>query len=86
MEARFWVETVTEGGQRFMAAWRKEEVDANRHLQYYNINIIKREERGSGTRKVSGDRTRKRRTCEATAAGLVDEPKEPCTGARPTET
>ena len=28
-----WVETVTEGGQRFMAAWRKEEVDATRHHQ-----------------------------------------------------
>ena len=28
-----WVETVTEGGRRFMAAWRKEEVDAARHLQ-----------------------------------------------------
>ena len=26
-----WVETVTEGGRRFMAAWRKEEVDAARH-------------------------------------------------------
>ena len=28
-----WVETVTEGGRRFMAAWRKEEVDAARHRQ-----------------------------------------------------
>ena len=27
------VETVTEGGQRFMAAWRKEQVDAARHRQ-----------------------------------------------------
>ena len=26
-------ETVTEGGRRFMAAWRKEEVDAARHRQ-----------------------------------------------------
>ena len=26
-----WVETVTEGGRRFMAAWRKEDVDAARH-------------------------------------------------------
>ena len=26
-----WVETVTEGGRRFMAAWRKEEVAAARH-------------------------------------------------------
>ena len=28
-----WVATVTEGGRRFMAAWRKEEVDAARHRQ-----------------------------------------------------
>ena len=28
-----WVETVTEGGRRFTAAWRKEEVDAARHRQ-----------------------------------------------------
>ena len=28
-----WVETVTEGGRRFMAAWGEEEVDAARHHQ-----------------------------------------------------
>ena len=28
-----WVETVTEGGRRSMAALRKEEVDAARHRQ-----------------------------------------------------
>ena len=28
-----WVKTVTEGGRRFMASWRKEEVDATRHRQ-----------------------------------------------------
>ena len=28
-----WVETVAEGGRRFMAAWRKKEVDAARHRQ-----------------------------------------------------
>ena len=27
------LETVTEGGRRFMAAWRKEDVDAARHRQ-----------------------------------------------------
>ena len=27
------VETVTEGGRRFLAEWRKEEVDAARHRQ-----------------------------------------------------
>ena len=28
-----WVEAVTEGGRRFMAAWREEEEDAARHRQ-----------------------------------------------------
>ena len=28
-----WVATVAEGGRRFMAAWRKEEVDAARHRE-----------------------------------------------------
>ena len=32
LKAEVWIETVTENGRRFMAAWRKEEVDAaNRH-------------------------------------------------------
>ena len=33
LEAEVWVETVTEGGRRFMAAWRKEELDATRNRQ-----------------------------------------------------
>ena len=33
LKGEVWVETVTEGGRRFMAAWRKEEVDAARHRQ-----------------------------------------------------
>ena len=33
LNAEVWVETVTEGGRRFMAAWRKEEVGAARHRQ-----------------------------------------------------
>ena len=28
-----WIETATEGGQRFMVAWRKEGVNAVRHRQ-----------------------------------------------------
>ena len=32
-KAEVWVETVTEGGQRFMATWRKEEVDVARPHQ-----------------------------------------------------
>ena len=33
LEAEVWVETVTEGGQMFMAAWRKYEVNATRLRQ-----------------------------------------------------
>ena len=33
LKAEVWVETVTEGGRRFMAAFRKEEEDAARHRQ-----------------------------------------------------
>ena len=33
LEAEVWVETVTEDGRRFMAAWRKEEVDSASHRQ-----------------------------------------------------
>ena len=33
LEAEVWVETITGGGRRFMAAWRKEEVDAARYHQ-----------------------------------------------------
>ena len=28
LKAEVWVDTVTEGGRRFMVAWRKEQVDA----------------------------------------------------------
>ena len=33
LQAEEWVEAVTKGGRRFMAAWRKEEIDAARHRQ-----------------------------------------------------
>ena len=33
LKAEVWVEAVTEGGRRFMAAWREEEEDAARHGQ-----------------------------------------------------
>ena len=32
-KAEIWVEGVTEGGRRFMAAWKEEEEDAARHRQ-----------------------------------------------------
>ena len=33
LKAEVWVDTVTEGGRRFMAAWREEDVDAARYRQ-----------------------------------------------------
>ena len=33
LKAEVWVETVRQGGRRFMAVWKKEEVDAARHRQ-----------------------------------------------------
>ena len=33
VKAEVWVEAITEGGRRFMAAWRQEEEDAARHRQ-----------------------------------------------------
>ena len=33
LKAEVWVEVVTEGGRRFMVAWREEEEDAARHRQ-----------------------------------------------------
>ena len=33
LKTEVWVQTVTEGGRKFMVAWRKEEVDAARHRQ-----------------------------------------------------
>ena len=33
LKTEVWVEAVTEGGRRFMAAWREEEEDAARHRQ-----------------------------------------------------
>ena len=58
-----------------MAARRKEEVDAPRH----------RQEKSEATRlgKLLHGSVE---FCEATPIGLVDEPKESCTGARRTKT
>ena len=33
LKAEVWVEAVTEGGRRFMAAWREEEEDTARQRQ-----------------------------------------------------
>ena len=33
LKAEVWVDTVTEGGQRFMATWKKEDIVAARYRQ-----------------------------------------------------
>ena len=33
LKTEVWVEAVMKGGRRFMAAWKEEEEDANRHRQ-----------------------------------------------------
>ena len=79
LDAEVWVQAVTEVGRMFMAGRRKEEVDAARHRQ-------EKRERESKRDWESCYPTPRRRTCEATPIGLVDEPKESYTGARRTET
>ena len=78
LEAEVWVETITEGGRRFMVAWREVEVDAARHRQ------VEREATRLGSKVVIAHDSVK--CCEATPIGLVDEPMKSCTGARRTET
>ena len=51
LKTEVWVETVTEGGRRFMAAWRKEEVNAARHCKE------KREATGLGRKLLSHTET-----------------------------
>ena len=73
LKAEEWVEAVTERGRRFMAAWRKEEVDAVRH----------RQAKGEAERLGKLYRTRKRRILRSdTPIGLADDRKKPCTDAR----
>ena len=67
LKAEVWVEAVTEGGRRFMAAWREEEEDAARHRQ-----TSPGEERGNETEKVAIAHGSVE-CCEATPIGLADE-------------
>ena len=67
-----WLATVTERGRRLMATWRKEDEDAARH----------RQEKREANESRNPYRTWKRRTSEVGPIGLVDEPKESCTGMR----
>ena len=63
LKAEMWVDTVREGGWRFMAAWRKEEVDAARHRQK------KREATRLGN--LLSQKGAVVEFCEATPIGLV---------------
>ena len=65
LKAEVWVEAVTEGGRRFMAAWRGEE--RGRRGQ-----ISPGEERSNETGKVAIAH-RSVEFCEATPIGLADE-------------
>ena len=63
LKAEVWVEAVTEGGRRFMAAWRKEEEDAARHAR--------RRERQRDWESCNAHGSVE--FCEATLIGLADE-------------
>ena len=68
LEAEVRVEAVTEGGRRFMAAWRKEELDVRGQTS-------PGEERDNEAGKVVIARGSVE-FCEATPIGLADESKE----------
>ena len=65
LKAEVWVEAVTEGGRRFMAAWREEEENAARHRQ------DKREATILG--KLQSHTEASLEFCEATPISLADE-------------
>ena len=78
LEAGVWVESATEGGRIFMAAWRKlEEGGPARHRQEKKVERVQ---------KRCFRRRDNRRIREAIQTGLVDESKGSCTGTRQTET
>ena len=67
LKAEVWVETVTEGGRRFMAVLSKEEVDAARHRQE------KKEAARPGRVVIAHGSVE---FCEAISIRLADESKE----------
>ena len=69
VKAEVWVDTVMEGGRKFMAAWRKEEVDAARHRQE------KREATRLGKLSSHTDSCR-HRILRSDTHRLADEPRE----------
>ena len=40
LKAEVWVEAVTEGGRRFMAAWREEDEDAAKHREKRGVTRL----------------------------------------------
>ena len=66
LKAEVWVEAVTEGGRRFMAAWREEEEDAARHRQEKR-EATRLAKLQSHTEEASVE------FCEATPIGLANE-------------
>ena len=68
LRAEVWVDTVTEGGRKFMAAWRKEEVGRGWKSPG--------EERGDETGEKVVIKHQSVEICEATLIGLADLSKE----------
>ena len=64
LKPEVWVEAATEGGRRFMAAWREKEEDAARHRQ---------EKREATTLGKLQSHTGSVEFCKATPIGLADE-------------
>ena len=62
LKAEVWIETVVEGGRRFMTTWREGDVDAARHRQE------KREATEDGKVAIAYGSVE---FCEATPRGLV---------------
>ena len=73
LEPEVWVQTVTEGGRRFMVAWRKEEVDTARHRQ-------EKKEAARLEKLVIAHGSVE--FCEATPFDLVDESKKSLYGRK----
>ena len=78
LKAEVWVEAVTEGGRRFMAAWREEEEDAARH----------RQEKREATRLLGKmqSRTEAWNISKRHPLALPTSRTNPCADARRTET
>ena len=86
LEAEVWVETVTEGWRRFMAAWRKDAVDAvdaARHLTERDWeSCLKNQNAPRPSEHPPVIAHGNVEFCEAAPIGLVDESKESLYGRK----